>query len=589
MDEVKINKTICELRLELTDHTNTTPNEKRYIIDGILDDQVYYPLADQYISGISSSTSKNISNIPIKLPVLCTKETTEIDKDKFLNKLNSDRINYAIRYLQIGALKKFIIKNYKSPLLINPFIQLYYTIYPVNLNTDAAREVIKILIENYDDHYELITSLYGDKGKEHITELIYSFLPIDQDNLCSICLVSEPKNQLINCCKCVTQTHTTCLLSLHKHRPLSKCAVCLSDYNLNEPVLITNSGIVIKPEAVPPFFPYNDFYYVPGGGCCPNTLKRVSGMSRLTMAIMYLQVGRVAELLKEPDVLDALPTYYFGYEAYKQTPLIALAHGNLPSNCHIRFGTNRDKYIQIFNLLLNTDKIDIEKVDAFDKTVWTYIKQFGFVMEFGALIRQHTYTKAMRTAILDLKTIKRVIPYYVKHGVYLYTILYDDDGKYQGMKKFKFSAGTKMYLDDLKQERLANKMGRYICSILDCVDKLSDGRIKRYQIFNKLQLEFICAELAKRHILHTVCIETNRPSPLDAMTLYDKLYVKYKQDEQQPLFINQYWASPMHEDLELSKIKKHYDMYIKVYKGFVNLVDPQQNKDARDYKYGIYI
>lgn len=576
MKKVKINKTIGELRLELTDHTNTTPNEKRYITDGILDDRVYYPLADQYIS-----------NIPINLPVFCTKETTEIDKDKFQNKLNSDRINYAIRYLQVEALKKFIIKNYKSPLLINPFIQLYYTTYPINLNTNATKEVIQILIENYDDHYELITSLYGDKGKEHITELIYSFLPIDQDNLCSICLVSEPKNKLINCCKCVTQTHTTCLLSLHKHRPLSKCAVCLSDYKLNEPVLITNSGIVIKPEAVPPFFPYNDFYYEPGS-CPNNTLKRVSGMSRLTMAIMYLQVGRVAELLKEPDVLDALPTYYFGYEAYKQTPLIALSHGNLPSNCHIRFGANRDKYIQIFNLLLNTDKIDIETVDAFDKTVWTYINQFNFVMEFGGLIRQHTYTKAMRTACLDLTMIKRAIPYYVKHGVYLYTIVYDD-GKYQGMKKFKFSAGTKMYLDDLNQERLANKMGRHICSILDNINKLPDGLIKRYQIFNKLQLEFICAELAKRHILHTVCIETNRPGPLDSMTLYDILYVNYKKDESQPWFINQYWASPMHEDLELSKIKKHNNMYIKVYKGFVNLCDPKQNKDACDYKYGIYL
>jgi hypothetical protein len=43
------------------------------------------------------------------------------------------------------------------------------------------------------------------------------------------------------------------------------------------------------------FFPHNDLYYGP----CISTKKliKVDGMSRLTFAIMYLQVSRVEELL----------------------------------------------------------------------------------------------------------------------------------------------------------------------------------------------------------------------------------------------------------------------------------------------------
>ncbi len=110
------------------------------------------------------------------------------------------------------------------------------------------------------------------------------------------------------------------------------------------------------------------------------TLRQYTGISRLTMAIMYLQVDRVSELLKEKDILDELPNYYFGYAGYKQTPIIALCTGNLLSNCHISFGDNLSSYMKIIKMLKDTDKIDLTKKDAFDKTYMDYINQHGFAI-----------------------------------------------------------------------------------------------------------------------------------------------------------------------------------------------------------------
>ena len=90
---------------------------------------------------------------------------------------------------------------------------------------------------------------------------------------------------------------------------------------------------------------------------------------------MYLQVERVKQLLQEKEVLDALPNYYFGFERFEQTPLMALAQGNMPSNAHIRFGDNWKKYVQIAKMLYETKKIDLDKKDAFDKTAIDYINE----------------------------------------------------------------------------------------------------------------------------------------------------------------------------------------------------------------------
>ena len=86
-------KQIAVLRTELVDYTDTTPNEPRYISEGILDDRVFYPLGNKYIYG-----SKQFERILV-IPIYLGKETNEIDTESFITKLQSDRIKYAILHL----------------------------------------------------------------------------------------------------------------------------------------------------------------------------------------------------------------------------------------------------------------------------------------------------------------------------------------------------------------------------------------------------------------------------------------------------------------------------------------------------------
>jgi hypothetical protein len=354
-------QTIGELRNKFVDYTDTTPNEPRYIKDNILDSAVFYPLGNIYPKG--------------KLPILNSTDDKTFKEEFFLNNYNMSKIKFAIAYLQPKALQKFMTKNFTNILLGNPFYHLFYTVYPIHKNIEATKEIIKILIDNYDDYYNLITNLRTPKPEQkYILDLLYSFLPNDENNICSICLTTEPKHLLINPCLCKTPIHTDCLIKLSTFAKLDKCKVCLGKYMINEPIYRTMSGIQIK-ETIDKtiFFPYHDLYYEPL--LSSSSLYKFTGMSRLTMAIMYLQVDRVKQLLQEKEVLDALPNYYFGYERFEQTPLMVLAKGNMPSNAHIRFGDNWKKYVLISKMLYDTKKIDLDKKDAFDKTARDYLNE----------------------------------------------------------------------------------------------------------------------------------------------------------------------------------------------------------------------
>ena len=369
-NKYNINKTITinmeqdrfsvkELRKELVDYSDNTINEKRDNKDNI----VYYPLGNIYPRG--------------KLPYIFLHDDKTTTKEIFLNNLRGDQIKSAIMYLQVSALKKFIIKNYTNPIFINPFQYLLTTHYSIDKNVEATNEIIKILIDNYDNYDELIKSFYSycqsvsNENKEYVLDMLFSFLPVDENNMCSICLITEPKIRLFNPCSCKNPIHIDCLIKTLKHKEHNKCSVCLDIIKVNEPIYKTKSGIIVEQELDDiVFFPFQDIYYEP---LMKPFLSKYNGMSRLTMAIMFLQVERVKELLKDEEILNELPNYYFGYEGYKQTPLIALAQGNLPSNCHMSFGNNIDKYIKIINMLVKTNKIDINKKDAFDKTYQDYL------------------------------------------------------------------------------------------------------------------------------------------------------------------------------------------------------------------------
>jgi hypothetical protein len=366
-------QSIGELRNELVDYTDITPNEPRYTKEKILDATVFYPLGNMYPRPFNKSIDK--------LPFLHSNDNKEFKKEYFCNQLYSQQIKYAILYLQVSALKKFIIKNQTNVLMQNPFYYLFETNYPICENSSATKEIIKILIDCYDDHSNMISSMaeYIKPEQKYILELIYTFLQ-DDNIICSICFQTEPKKLLICTCQCKTPTHASCLVELNTHKKLDKCSECNCNYKLNKPIYRQfglNSNEIYD-ETI--FFPFNDIYYQPLSR--NKNLIQVSGMSRLTFAILYLQVERVKELLNENEILNELPNYYFGYEEYKQTPLIALAQGNMQSNAHVCFGNNKEKYIMIMNMLLDTNKIDLSAKDGFDKSFQDYITDNKYFVNY---------------------------------------------------------------------------------------------------------------------------------------------------------------------------------------------------------------
>lgn len=532
-------------RDNLVIYSDTVQNEPRYITDDKLCDIVYYPLGNIYYSKISSSL--------IKLPLILTNETSIVKKSWFLDRLHDYQIEYSIKYLQIESLKKYIIKNYKSVLFINPFYRLFYTFYPVKYNIEATEKIIKILIDNYDDHYNLIVNMIPPKkSDEYILDLIYDFLPIDEDNLCPICLKTEPKEMLINCCSCKSGFHVGCLLKLNQYRNLNKCSICQSKYKINEPVyrLRLSSGCIEEPL----FFPYNDMYNDLNSEA---QLKKAKGLDRLSMAILYLQVERVKQLLEEKEILDQLTNYYFGYHGYEQTPIHALCTGNLYNNAYYSLKDNSTKYKTILKMLLDTNKFDIYLKDTFNKTAIMYANE-NELSELKQLLEDHINKKTRSiefSYILDKSKNDKI--------VYTNNLSY----RYKGyINKMKYCSN--------------NASKRRVLNIISNIDKLKDGKIKKYQIFTKLELEVICDYLKKKQQLHTISIVLSKDSKCSKPIIKD-IYDELKKREN--LYFN-----PITDDLEKSKICDKYHIYIDVYKGFVNLT-AETKCQIKNIKFGIYI
>lgn len=568
--------TVEFFRNKYLDYSNQIPNEPRIKKDGNIDEIIFYPLTNTYY---------NIYNKElIKLPFVPTLENKQVEEKWFFERLYAQQIEYAIKFLQVESLEKYIIKNYKSLLLNNPFYQLFYVNYPIDKNIEASKQIIMILIDNYDDNYELITQItLPKKEQEYILDLLHSFLPLDPDNLCQFCLQTEPKKMLIKCCDCICKTHAKCLEKLNEYKPLKECSVCKSKYKINEPVIRTQSGIIIKPEYEKIFFPYNDLYREPL--LSDTSLFKFEGMSRLTMAIIYLQVHRVKELLEEKEILDRLADYYFGYSGYKQSPIHALCTGNLYSNAHYNFSTNSQKYLIILNMLLQTKKFDISQKDAFDMTPMEYVEKYKLYPLKNLLFE---YEISNRLELKISSTENNNIKLTLNHKENEY-VLFNGVPKTKAYFIFeKRKLGKILYTNDkltpltYKRYYRSNKIAKRIFVNLDNINKLSNGKIKLYHIFNKLELEIICNYLLKKNILHTIKIKLKTSCD----SIDNILYLNYKKSEDK---FNHYFNNYI-DDLEYNKIYNNYELYIQVYKGFVNLLEPNiKDNKITNYKFGIYI
>lgn len=377
------------------------------------------------------------------------------------------------------------------------------------------------------------------------------------DNLCSICLKTEPVNQLICICNCKIQSHSKCLVELNSQNKLINCQVCNSKYKINEPYWCTFSGITIEPQIdTRLFFPHNDLYYQPSFSS--DTLVKVEQMERLTFSILYLQVDRVKDLLEEHEILENLPGYYFGYSDYKQTPLIALAQGNLSTNAHINFGDNKYKYIEIFTMLLNTNKINLDHIDRFELKLSDYLA---------------------RSKIKELKNLlvnKIIYDIQICMGENIYKFYAGKELNVCSLNKYKNNSSINSMDLDLSLSlslslNLNNKFVRRIYDILIQIEKLSNGKIKTYRIFNKLELEIIYQYTKSKNIPNQIII---KPIEYSKMKRYFNTKEICKKSYENFIEHNSIYSKYFifsHSDLEHIQIKKEYFFGIRIYKGYSNL------------------
>jgi len=361
------------------------PNEPLYTSPNTIDPIIFYPQSDQY-------PNKYKPESLIRLPSLYTNQdpSREVPINIFNDTLAKDRITYAIKYLQIIPLKKYItpINNH------NPFNELFNCHYPVSQNTEAYKTIIKILIANIPDSINLINQTSpmfmknNNESTKQIQTMLFEELPVDESNICTICLITEPNTTLIKPCNCTTKIHVDCFIQMLQASKQANCTICKAIYRRNVPVY----GCHSKPNADPTiYFPYDDIYPVPL--MTSRGLVKYTGMNRLDMAINYLQVDRVRDLLNDPEIVAKLPTHLFGYEGYKNTAFMQLCGSNIGNNHMYNLGDNAAKYEAIMKLLYQTGTVDLNQLDAFDHTAKDSAMEHGMLDVYYRVVRPIEYPK----------------------------------------------------------------------------------------------------------------------------------------------------------------------------------------------------
>ena len=141
----------------------------------------------------------------------------------------------------------------------------------------------------------------------------------------------------------------------------------------------------------------------------------------------------------------------------------------------------------------------------------------------------------------------------------------------------------------MTNEFRSNPMVKNIYHIIQNIEKLKEGKIKKYKISSQLELEILCDYLKKNNILYTIKIAGSK---LRMVFNQNLSYDKYKED------FNVYRAffGRDGENYEKNKIIDCFELYIQVYKGFVNLYQRKylyHNSDVdakiERPKFGVYI
>lgn len=121
------------------------------------------------------------------------------------------------------------------------------------------------------------------------------------------------------------------------------------------------------------------------------------------------------------------------------------------------------------------------------------------------------------------------------------------------------------------EEKMYYRIRRRLYNNIMNIYKLADGLIKRYQVFNRLDVELLKKYLTDNDILFRIYEQTGS---------YTKEY------EEDRLYRKRYSDCYPEE----TKIPKNIKVYLEVYKGFVNLMEMKHRSFSKiDYKYSIYL
>jgi hypothetical protein len=141
----------------------------------------------------------------------------------------------------------------------------------------------------------------------------------------------------------------------------------------------------------------------------------------------------------------------------------------------------------------------------------------------------------------------------------------------------------------MTNEFRSNHMVKNIYHIMQNIEKLKEGKIKKYRIFSQLELEILCDYLKKNNIVHTIKIVSCKfRCVINKNLSYD--------DYRTRLNVYKTYFNQSGVDYEQNKILGCFELYIQVHKGFVNLHQRKylyQNSDVdieiERPKYGVYI
>lgn len=145
---------------------------------------------------------------------------------------------------------------------------------------------------------------------------------------------------------------------------------------------------------------------------------------------------------------------------------------------------------------------------------------------------------------------------------------------------YKFIDNKLVYMTN---EFRSNHMVKNIYHIMQNIEKLKEGKIKKYRIFTQLELEILCDYLKKNDIVHTIKIVACKfRCVINKNLFYD--------DYREKLNVYKPYFNRTGIDYEQNKILDCFELYIQVYKGFVNLYQNSDvDADIERPKFGVYI